>query len=66
MAVFATARKLAQIIYRLVCYGQAYIDIGAKAYENQFNNRRLKYFTKSLKDMGHEIKPLAAEKDQAD
>ncbi|MCP4936374.1 MAG: IS110 family transposase, partial [bacterium] len=28
VAVFATARKLAQIIYRLVCHGQAYIDIG--------------------------------------
>ena len=60
VAVFATARKLAQIIYRLVCYGQAYIDIGAKAYEAQFNNRRLKYFTKALKDMGYKVKPLAA------
>ena len=61
VAVFATARKLAQIIYRLVCYGQAYIDIGAKAYEAQFNNRRLKYFTKALRDMGYKVKPLAAE-----
>ena len=60
VAVFATARKLAQIIYRLVCHGQAYIDIGAKAYEAQFNNRRLKYYTKALKDMGYKIKPLAA------
>ena len=33
VAVFATARKLAQIVYRLVCYDQAYVDIGAKAYE---------------------------------
>ncbi len=60
VAVFATARKLAQIIYRFVCHGQAYIDIGAKAYEAQFNNRRLKYYTKALKDMGYKIKPLAA------
>ncbi len=58
VAVFATARKLAQIIYRLVRYGQAYIDIGAKAYEAQFNNRRLKYYTKALKDMGYKVKPL--------
>jgi hypothetical protein len=57
--VYATARKLAQIIYRLVCHGQAYIDVGAKAYEAQFNNRRLKYYTKALKDMGYKIKPLA-------
>ena len=60
VAVFATARKLAKIIYRLVCYGQAYIDIGAKAYEAQFNNRRLKYFTKALRDMVYKVKPLAA------
>ena len=62
VAVFATARKLAQIIYRLVCYGQAYVDIGAKAYENQFNSRRLIHFTKALKDMGYKIEPLAAQK----
>jgi hypothetical protein len=60
VAVFATARKLAQIIYRLVCYGQAYIDIGSQAYEAQFNNRRLKYYTIALKDMGYKVKPLAA------
>ena len=58
VAVFATARKLAQIIYRLVRYGQAYIDIGAKVYEAQFNNRRLTYYTKALKDMGYKVKPL--------
>jgi transposase len=60
VAVFATARKLAQIIYRFVRYGQAYIDIGAKAYEAQFNNRRLKYYTMALKDMGYKVKPLSA------
>jgi len=60
VAVFATARKLAQIIYRFVRHGQAYIDIGAKAYEAQFNNRRLKYYTMALKDMGYKVKPLKA------
>ena len=64
VAVFATARKLAQIIYRLVCHGQAYIDIGAKAYEAQFNNRRIKYYTKALKDLRYKVKPLAAEEAQ--
>jgi transposase len=60
VAVFATARKLAQIIYRFVRHGQSYIDIGAKAYEAQFNNRRLKYYTMALKDMGYKVKPLSA------
>jgi transposase len=61
VAVFATARKLAQIIYRLVCYGQAYIDVGAKAYENQFNSRRLIHFTRALKDMGYKVELLPTE-----
>jgi len=58
VAVFATARKLAQYIYRLVCYGQAYVDTGAEAYEARFNHRRLSFYTKALKDMGYKIEPL--------
>jgi transposase len=45
VAVFATARKLAQLIYRLVRYGQAYIDAGAQAYEDRFAQRRLAAYT---------------------
>jgi len=59
VAVFATARKLAQLIYRLVRYGQSYVDIGAQAYEDQFNQRRLKSYTKVLNKMGYNVEPLA-------
>ena len=62
VAVFATARKLAQIIYRLVCYGQAYVDIGAEAYENRFKQRRLKHYTQALKNMGYMVEPLTTAK----
>jgi len=58
VAVFATARKLAQIIYRLVCYGQAYVDIGAETYENRFKKRRLYHYTQTLKNMGYTVQPL--------
>ena len=58
VAVFATARKLAQIIYRLFRYGQAYVDTGAEAYETRFNDRRLKFYTKALKLMGYAVQPL--------
>jgi transposase len=61
VAVFATARKLAQLIYRLVRYGQAYVDTGAEAYEARFNQRRLKYYTKALNAMGYKIEPLKTE-----
>lgn len=58
IAVFATARKLAQIIYRLVCYGQAYVDSGAEAYEKRFTKRRLLSYTNALKEMGYKVEPL--------
>jgi len=57
VAVFATARKLAQLIYRLVCYGQAYVDVGQEAYEARFNQRRLNVYTKILKEMGYNLQP---------
>jgi hypothetical protein len=61
VAVFATARKLAQLIYRLVRYGQAYVDTGTEAYEARFKQRRIKFFTKALNDMGYNVEPLKTE-----
>jgi transposase len=58
VAVFATARKLAQLIYRLLRYGQAYVDTGAQAYEARFNQRRIKFYTKTLNDMGYNVEPI--------
>jgi len=61
VAVFATARKLAQLVYRLICYGQAYVDVGQDAYEARFNHRRLKIYTKILKNMGFDVQPLTTQ-----
>jgi transposase len=61
VAVFATARKLAQLIFRLVRYGQAYIDAGAQAYEDRFAQRRLAAYTATLGEMGYKVEPLAVE-----
>lgn len=58
VAVFTTARKLAQCIYRLVRYGQAYFDEGADAYEKRFAKRRLISYTNALKEMGYKVEPL--------
>ena len=59
VAIFATARKLAQLIYRLVRYGQAYVDTGSEAYEARFNQRRLTFLTKTLNSMGYTVQPLS-------
>jgi len=60
VAVFATARKLAQLIYRLLRYGQAYVDTGAQAYEARFNQRRIKSYTQALNALGYNVEPLRA------
>ena len=41
VAVFAMARKLAILIYRLIRFGQAYVDQGMQAYEQRFLQRRI-------------------------
>lgn len=60
VAVFATARKLAQLIYRLIRHGQAYVDTGSEVYEARFTQRRLATYTRALKEMGYKIEPLTA------
>ncbi len=41
VAVFATARKLATIIYRLLRWGQPYVDEGAQTYEQRYRENRI-------------------------
>jgi transposase len=59
-AVFATARKLATYIYRMLRYGQDYVDEGAQAYEQRFQQRRLASMRTSAKQMGYELVPIRA------
>jgi transposase len=57
VAVFATARKLATLVFRMLRYGQDYTDIGEQAYEKQFLDRRLAALKVSAKSMGYDIIP---------
>lgn len=61
VAVFATARKLAQLVYRMLRYGQDYIDIGQKAYEFQFETRRLAGLQHTAKSLGYQLIPTTPE-----
>ena len=38
VAVFASARKLATLIYRLLRWGQPYVDEGVEAFEKRYRN----------------------------
>ena len=59
-AVFATARKLAIYIYRMLRFGQDYVDEGAQAYEQRFQQQRLASMRTVAKQMGYELVPTCA------
>jgi len=60
VAVFATARRLARLIYRMLRYGHDYVDIGEKAYDHQFQIRRLAALTATAKSLGYALVPNVA------
>jgi transposase len=59
VAVFATARKLATIIYRLLRWGQPYVDEGAAAYEKRYQETRIRGLTARAKELGYQLTPTA-------
>jgi len=60
IAVFATARKLATLIYRLLRWGQPYVDEGAAAYENRYRQHRIGRLAATVKELGYQLIPLPA------
>jgi transposase len=57
VAVFATARKLAIYIYRLLRWGQQYVDEGAQAFEKRFDANRLRTLIAKAKELGYHLAP---------
>jgi transposase len=57
VAVFATARKLATLIYRLLRWGQQYVDEGAEAYERRYQQLRILALTNQAKELGYQLVP---------
>jgi hypothetical protein len=55
VAAFATARKLATWIYRLLRWGQPYVDEGAEAYEMRYNANRLHRLRTNAAQLGYEL-----------
>ncbi len=55
VAVFAIARHLAQLVYRMLRHGQDYVDVGAQAYDAAFAARRLRSLTESARDLGYTL-----------
>jgi transposase len=57
VAVFATARKIGTLIYRLLRWGQVYVDEGQHAYEARFQAARLRSFLATADQLGMQVVP---------
>ena len=56
-AVFAAARKLAQLVFRMLRYGQDNIDIGERAYEERFRQNHINGLRKAAQALGYTLTP---------
>ncbi len=60
VAVFATARKLGVLIYRLLRWGQHYVDEGEAAFEKRYQEARMKSLVAKAKALGYQLIPTTA------
>lgn len=59
VAIFATARHLARLIYRMLRYGQDYVDVGEQAYEEHFRERRVAALVENARSLGYQLMETA-------
>ena len=57
-AIVATAHRLALLIYRLLTFGNAYVDIGQDAYEKQYKERSVRNLSRKAKEFGFQLVAL--------
>ncbi len=55
VAVFATARKLASLIYRMLRWGQAYVDEGVALYEERYRAHQIHRLEATAKQLGYKL-----------
>jgi hypothetical protein len=53
--VFATARKIGTLVYRMLRWGQKYVDIGQEAYERQYQAVKLRALTSTAAQLGYQL-----------
>jgi transposase len=58
-AVVATARKIAERVYRLLKYGADYVRQGIEEYEAKYRERVLKNLARRANELGYELVPVA-------
>jgi transposase len=58
-AVLATARKIAERVYRLLKYGQAYVRQQMAQVEEVYRRRQIKGLARKAKELGYRLEPAA-------
>lgn len=56
--IAAMAAKLARLVYRMLKYGEEYVDKGAAQYEEKYRQQKLKMLTKHAAQHGFALVPL--------
>jgi transposase len=59
-AVTATAHKLARIYYAMLTQGTSYIELGQRAYEQRYKQRRIDHLKVQAKSLGFQLVPCTA------
>jgi transposase len=59
-AITAMAHRLAQLVYRMLKYGQAYVDKGTEYYEHRFREQQIQLLTRKAAKFGLQITPIQA------
>jgi transposase len=60
-AVVATARKIAERVYRMLKYGQEYVRQAEQAYEDAYRLRTLKAMARKAESLGYKLVPVTTE-----
>lgn len=58
-AVTATAHKIARIYYMMLSHGTSYVELGQKAYEQRYKERRIDQLKVQAKSLGFQLVPCA-------
>jgi len=57
-AITAMAAKLSRLVYRMLRFGQEYVDKGTALYEEKYRQQKLKLITKQAAQHGFALVPL--------
>lgn len=59
-AITAMAHRLARLVYRMLKYGQRYVDKGAEYYEQRYRLQQIQLLSKKAAKLGLQITPARA------